>query len=70
MKNFAVSYINWFDNNLKTKFVKAGSWQDALFLSDFYNKDEMEYILSATTFEDSKQKAFDTDSMFEVVEFV
>ena len=68
MKKFAVSYIGFHDNKLITKIINAESREYALRDSEFYDKDGLDYLQEAPTFEDAKQHAFDMDSMFEVME--
>lgn len=65
MKNsvYAVSYISFFDNSLKTKIVQAAGWKDALIkafsIGDWNGfPDDME---------EAKGEAFDGDWMFDVV---
>ena len=63
MKKFAVSYINFYDNNLQTKIIEANNWKEALDKSEFFTGLEL-----PEDFQEAKQEAFNCDSMFEVVE--
>lgn len=63
MTKFAVSYINWFANNLQTKIIEADTWKEALDKSEFFVGIEL-----PEDFQEAKEEAFNCDSMFEVVE--
>lgn len=64
MKKFAVGYINFFDNELKINIVEAENWKDALCKGSPMGPDWIE----SDTMAEAKEKAFDMDSMFDVVE--
>ena len=65
MTKFAVSYINFFDNNLITKIVSVeGTWRDAL-LTAFPDMKEFQI---PNNLKDAKTQAFDGDCMIEVME--
>lgn len=67
MTRFAVSYINWFDNELTTEFVIAKDWREALTLhSKSFFKPENDYKVPETE-ELAKRACFDCDGMMEVV---
>lgn len=68
MKEFAVGYINWFDNDLIIEIIRAENWKKALFKhsrlqSDDWNQDDF-----GDTLEDAKSYAFNCDMMIEVTE--
>lgn len=63
MKNYVVAYINFFDNNLLIKFVKAESKLDALVKIGCKS-----FTMGTRTIEGAKVNAFDADSMVEVKE--
>lgn len=67
MKTWAVSYIDWFDHELITEFVKAPTWQAALLGHSHIQADHFEG-LNDITLEDAKVQAFDMDCMIEVIE--
>ena len=64
MKRFAVSWINWTDNDLKTEFVKAESELAALQAK--LAKDGLDEV--PDTIEGCKQLAFDCDGMIHAAE--
>ena len=63
MKNYAVAYMNFFDNTLDIKFVESDSWKNALDkafpLEGYELPDDME---------EAKTEAFNGDWQFEVKE--
>jgi len=67
MKKYAVSYMDFFDNDLTTRIVEVdGDWKDALKeafprTSNDIHGDEIEEV---------KDNAFDQDWLFEVVEII
>lgn len=66
---FAVSYINFLDNDLTTEFHRAPNWHTALSLhTKVYNDEEHMEYLSLMSQEDAQTKAFAGDWMFDVVE--
>lgn len=77
MATFVVAYINFFNNELKMEVVIADSklqaMQKRLFeaagsLTEEETRDFENYVNSATTEEEVKQKAFDCDSMVDAIE--
>jgi len=72
MKQWAVSHIDWTDNNLVTVFVWADDWKIALMQHPAYRKPGDEwgewFVDMPETLEGAKDYAFDSDSMIEVVE--
>lgn len=65
MKKYVVGYINFFDNVLKLRIVKAEGWYDALhkaFEVGVYLPVDMKDI------EEAKAEAFNQDWMFTVQE--
>ena len=74
MKQWAVSHIDWSDNNLVTVFVWADDWKTALrqhpaYLDPEYQAETNEWFADMPeTLKDAKDYAFNSDSMIEVVE--
>lgn len=68
-KLFAVSYMDFFNNNLITELHYADDWQDALSLHTKVVTDSeyMEFI-NAVDMEEAKEDAFNGDWLFDVVE--
>lgn len=66
MPKFVVSYINFHDNNLQSEIVLGDTWEDALLNSSF----DLAYLFEEDVFslEEAKQRAFDSDSMINVIE--
>ena len=66
MPKFVVSYINFHDNNLQSEIVLGDTWEDALLNSRF----DLAYLFEEDVFslEEAKQRAFDSDSMINVIE--
>ena len=64
MRKFAVSYINFYDNNLTTEIIESDDWFDAL---NAHTKVEGAFELR-TTLSNAKCEAFDMDCMIDVVE--
>lgn len=68
-KLFAVSYIDFFNNELVTEFHRAANWQTALCLhTKVVNDAEYMDWLCGLDIEDAKEEAFNGDWMFDVVE--
>lgn len=69
-KRWACSYIDWFDNELTTKIVRADSWFEAFCMAypdrraNILNVDEA----VPETLEQAKENAFNCDSMIHVEE--
>ena len=70
MKTYAVGHINWFDNKLEIKIVRAESKAEALrsAFPDLASSISEENINLETNMEDAKQHAFNMDCMFEIKE--
>jgi hypothetical protein len=71
MARWAVSYIDWSDNDLITEIVQAPNWLCAVFSHSKVTKDEewREDIRSVAADHNAvKQMFFDCDSMIECVE--
>lgn len=72
MAKFAVSYISFFDNDLKIEVVEADTAKAAVMISfegDIAHVfDYVDNYPSCTELEAAKRNAFDTDMMFEVIE--
>ncbi len=66
-KRWAVSHINWFDHNLTTVIVHAGTWVEALQMHPKIAEIEFEHC---DNLEQCKTQAFDCDAMVECVEIV
>ena len=67
MTKFVVSYISFHDNDLQSEVVLADTWEDALLNSRFdlaWIFDDVEIF----SLEEAKQRAFDGDSMINVIE--
>lgn len=69
MKKFAVAYMNFSDNDLTVKVIKAESWKEALEnrLSELYPDSEDCYEFS-DNIEVEKEEAFNQDWLFDVTE--
>jgi diacylglycerol kinase family enzyme len=67
MKRWAVSYIDWSDNDLTTVIVYADSVKDALWLHPKIASFEWS---DSTDLDTLKREAFDCDCMIECVEIV
>ena len=65
-KQFAVAWINFFDNDLTIDIVWAKDWREAVLGCSPSQFDSLDEIPDDVT--EAKQVAFDRDSMFEVVE--
>jgi len=65
-KQFAVAWINFFDNDLTIDIVWAKDWREAALSCSPSQFDNLDEIPEDVT--EAKQMAFDRDSMFEVVE--
>ena len=74
MTCFAVSRIDWSNNNLVTEFHEAMTWKAALRKHSAYSEEEYAdttaewFADMPEDIEKAKQYAFDCDCMFEVVE--
>jgi hypothetical protein len=68
-KRFAVSYINWDDNELVTEIHEAPDWATACMklpkIAQMFPDEEGGIPL---TVEEAKQAAFDQDAMINVIE--
>lgn len=68
-KLFAVSYMDFFTNNLVTEFHQAQCWQDALMMhSNVTQCGEFEAYLMTQEMEDAQEDAFNGDWLFDVKE--
>jgi len=63
MKRYAVAHMNLFDNDLKIRIVEASDWRDAL-IKAFPT---MDWIDREHNLEESKEFAFNSDDLFDVV---
>lgn len=66
MTKFVVSHINFYDNDLQSEVVLADTWEDALRNSRF----DLAWIFDDAeifSLEEAKQRAFDGDSMINVI---
>lgn len=71
MKRWAVSFIDWGDNDLTTVIVQADTWIDAVFMHPKTTQDpewEIDIRDKANDVEAVKQMFFDCDSMIECIE--
>lgn len=70
MAKFCVAYINFFDNDLVQEVVEAETWLDALYVAapDDYDPAMFDDIPASADVEQYKQRAFDCDQMFSVIE--
>jgi hypothetical protein len=70
MPKFCVATINFFDNDLKQEVITAETWLDALYVaaSGEFTPDMFDDIAVGADMEQYKQRAFDSDSMFSVIE--
>ena len=68
-KLYAVSYMDFFNNDLIIEFYRAPDWQTALALHTKTVTD-VEYMehLYGMSMEDAKEEAFNGDWLFDVVE--
>lgn len=68
-KLYAVSYMDFFTNNLTTEFHRADNWSDALMMHTKMQTDE-EYtsFLAAMSMQEAQCEAFNSDWLFDVVE--
>ena len=65
MKRYVVSYMNFYDNDISLELVEAVDWQSAVQKSKF----SIDYVLEDTlNLEEAKQRAFDCDEVFSVLE--
>jgi len=67
MKKYAVSYMNFYDNNLMLTIVEAESPILAYLVCEPLNKEWVEQFGDATL-DELMQNAFDSDFLFNVVE--
>lgn len=68
-KLYAVSYMDFFNNNLITEIHQANCWQDALMMhSNVVQCGEFEATIMTQDIEDAKEDAFNGDWLFDVVE--
>ena len=67
MTLFAVSYLNFFDNELMTTFVRASDWRSAV---SSWEKIGPEFVegFEIEDLDEAKRYAFDQDFIFEVKE--
>lgn len=63
---YAVAWMNHFDNELKIEFIFAANWREAVFAHSGNQFENVEDI--PDDLEEAKRLAFDFDSMFDVVE--
>ena len=69
---YAVSYMNFWDNDLKIQIVEANDWKEALSKHTLFNKPEypedhdMSWI--SDNFETAKEDLSNADMLFDVVE--
>ena len=65
MKRYVVSYTSFYDNDIGLDLVEAVDWQSAVQKSRF----SIDYVLEDTlNLEEAKQRAFDCDEVFSVLE--
>lgn len=71
MKKFVVSFVNFFDNDLRNKIVEAENWKEALKIVN-PGQDEKEteefYNIMPDDYEEAKYFAFNSDWLFDVIE--
>lgn len=69
MPLFAVSYIDWFDNDLITEFHSGETWKEALAKHSRMQREDMQGWITVLPEDQSKVQLynFDCDSMIEVV---
>lgn len=58
---FVVTYLNFYDNDLKIKIVKAKDWKEAI-------KEAFDLEFESDDLEGAKEDAFNQDVLFEVLE--
>lgn len=70
MKQFVVSYISFFDNDLKMIKVQADCWKTSLVNANelFGGKEAIEWLIDASSLNEAKYRAFSSDCMFDVLE--
>ena len=66
-KKYAVSFIDFYNNDLSTKIVFADSWLEA-FKEAHPDYNEWVTSIGPVSQEEAKQAAFDADFTFNVVE--
>lgn len=66
MTKFVVSHFSFYDNDLRSEIVLGDTWEDALLNSRF----DLAHLFEEDVFslEEAKQRAFDSDSMINVIE--
>lgn len=68
-KLYAVSYVDFFNNNLTTELHRAVCWQDALMMhSQVAQCGEFEAHIMTQEMDEAKEEAFNGDWLFDVVE--
>lgn len=69
MKKYAISFIDFHENDLIIKVVETdGSWKDALVKSQFVDDENAETL--DDDMKNAKEQAFNQDWLFEVVEII
>ena len=69
MKEFAVGYLNYFDNELIIEVICAENWHSALMShSKLKSALDDEFSLTDTSLEDAKMQAFNCDMAIDVIE--
>lgn len=64
-----VAYMDFFNNDMQIKKVDADCWKDALLkCTDFFGENGVEWLVGAETIEGAKERAFDMDTMFSIME--
>ena len=66
MSKFAVSFISFFDNNLKTQIIEDEDWYNAIFQHTSLSDEDREWIPS-TCLEQAKIACFNCDCMIDVI---
>ena len=68
MSKFVVGYINFFDNDLIIEIIEAEDWLKALHKHSQMIHTPWEDYFADCTIGRAKEKAFDADMMFDVIE--
>lgn len=64
-----VAYMNFFNNDMQMKKVDADCWKDALLqCTDLFGEEGVEWLVEANTLEEAKDRAFDMDCLFSIME--
>ena len=65
MKQYAIAYVNFFDNDLQLKLVEADDWKEALVKG--FGADKIGW-LESKNLESAKEEAFNSDCLIDVKE--